>query len=209
MKSVINISAATCVEALASSFLSRRQALQAELAVGLIIFASEGDSNKEAKRDLRGLYASAGHLCIDPKGADYKNINKRVNNTATLFDVVTRRAVRNWIGDAAEEGVLSAVMAALEKFQFATMDDVLEYCARPNNRTARQRANDAATAEARSDANKRRGGPLARRAGDIEGAIKIDTADIHIVILKTATPDELRQAAAKLLELAEAATKAA
>lgn len=206
MRSVVNISASTCIEALANSFLSRRQALQAEIAVGLVIFAAEGDATKDAKRDLRGLYASAGYFCFDSKGGDYKNINKRVNTTAALFAVLTRRAVRQWIGEHSEAAVISAVMVALEPYQFATMDDVLEYCARPNNRTARQRANDEARAQAKADAKKARGGPFARRSEDIEGSIKIDTAALHIVIPPTATPDELREVAAKLLDLANAVT---
>lgn len=205
-RSPISISAATCVEALANSFLSRRQALQAELAVGLVIFAAEGDeATKEAKRDLRALYATAGYLCVDSKGTDYKNINKRINITAALYTVIGRKTVRQWIGTYTEGDVLAAVILSIEDFQFSTLDDVLEYCNKPNNKTARQRANEAKAAEARANAAKGRGGPQNRRAVDVEGAWHIDTREIHITIPPTASADEMREAAAKLLELAAAA----
>lgn len=207
ISSMVNISASTCIEALANAFLCRRQALQVELAVGLVIFSAEGEASKHAKNELRAMYASAGYLCATSKDADYKNINKRINITAALFAVTGKRQVRNWIGSKAEAEIINAVMSELEPLQFATLDDVLEYCGRPNNKTARQRANAAKAAEDARRSNKTPGGPFNRRADDVKGGFRIDTKVLHFVIPPTAKPAELLEAAAKLIELAKASGK--
>lgn len=201
------VSLETCVAALASGMLSRRAALQNEIAVGLVVFAAEGGTHIDAKNVLNEIYSIAGYQCIGYKGIDYKNVNKRINVTAALFDVMGKKQVAAILDAGTEQKAFKALFDALEPYQFYSLDDVLEYCGKPNNKTARQRANEAKASKDADSKNKSPGGPFNRRASDIKGAIRIDTKAIHLSIPPTAKPAELLEVAAKLIELANRTKK--
>lgn len=205
------ISLETCVDALASGMLSRRAALQSELAVGLAVFAAEGGTSADAKQVLNSIYASAGYQCIGYKGADYKNINKRINITAALYDALGARRITQALSAATEYDAIRNLLAMLDTLNFYTLDDVLTFCDKPNNRTrSRLRlvaANDSVAdpANVAQKPGKHAGSTLKRRAEDRlpAGAVKIDTEAVHVVIPPQATPAELLDVAMKLLALAK------
>ena len=80
------LSAQTCVEMIQHSDLTRRDALRVEIAVGLGLFYQSGRVTKDSKDMLTQVYAESGYDCLLTDGKDYKTINRRVNNSAILFE---------------------------------------------------------------------------------------------------------------------------
>lgn len=205
----INISIKTCVDALAGAMLSRRSALQAELAVGLIVFASEGEPNRQAKQTLNEIYGSAGYQCLSATGIDYKTVNRRINVTASLFDVIGLATVASWIDHRAELQAISAVIANLEPLQFFTISDVRSFVGTPAGDGKRQDERKQAAPqyqmpEAPGGAATPAAGPFRRRAEDIlaEGTVQIHTPTLHLRIPPDAKPSELIEVAMRILALA-------
>lgn len=206
----IHISPKTCVDALAGAMLSRRSALQAELAVGLIIFAMEGEANRAAKQMLNAIYADAGYQCLSAKDIDYKTVNRRINVTASLFEVIGLEKVAAWLDSKAELQAISAIITQLEPLQFFTINDVLAFVGKPAGDQERREARKTAAPqnvpaqapEAASGAGNQAAGPFQRRAEDRPGAVRIDTNTLHLSIPPDAKPSELIEVAMRILALA-------
>lgn len=126
------------VNAIAGAALSRRAALQMELAVSLVHFTQEKEgTDTTGKANMKAVYHGAGYLCMAKADRDYKTVNRRLNAMAKLFDKVGSSVVHGWIAKASEDTqeILDCVQAELVAFGFDTLDDVLEYVGTDTNRT--------------------------------------------------------------------------
>lgn len=132
-----SISVETLVAAINNAALSRKAALQVELAVGLIHFTLEADgADKTGKANLKALYHAAGYDCMTKADADYVTVNRRLNAVAKLFDKLGSKLVHGWVaGKGDTESVLAYVVTELAAYAFHTLDDVADYCGVASNRT--------------------------------------------------------------------------
>ncbi len=117
------------VAAIANAALSRRAALQMELAVSLVHFTQEnGGTDATGKANLKAVYHAAGYLCMSKEERDYKTVNRRLNAMAKCFDKIGSSVVHGWIeGGVKTEAILATVQHELAAYGFDTMDDVHEY----------------------------------------------------------------------------------
>lgn len=137
-------------QAIANAALSRRAALQIELAVSLIHFTQEsGGTDTIGKAALKNVYNDAGYICIAKADRDYKTVNRRLNAMAKLFDkfgsalvyswITTASTVEGVIADVGTEAIINHVVVELVAFGFDTLDDVLAYVGVETNRTRQPR----------------------------------------------------------------------
>ncbi len=191
-----NVSLETCVSALRGAMMSRRQALLAELSIGLLVFVGAGGTNRIAKRILTELYASAGYQCINSSDIDYKNVNRRVNVTAVLFETLGIEKVRGWMSGKRENDLLLAMTQNLEPLQFFTSDDVADFCGRPSNKSRARKLTSDASQPALLTYDPEQDAP--------EGSIRIETRALHLMIPPAVPPRELIEVAMRLLDIAKA-----
>lgn len=124
-------------QAIANAALSRRAALQIELAVSLIHFTQEnGGTDSTGKANLKAVYAGAGYLCMTKADRDYKTVNRRLNAMAKVFDKMGSSLVNGWIaGKGDTESTINYVVTELAAYGFDTLDDVMDYVGVETNRT--------------------------------------------------------------------------
>lgn len=134
MKTAINYTVLTA--SINQAALSRRAALNLELAVGLIHFTQEADgTSATGKANLKAVYNGAGYDCMDKTSRDYKTVNRRLNACAKLFDKLSSNTVYSYFENAEDtEQALDMVLAELAAYSFHTMDDVLEFVGAASNR---------------------------------------------------------------------------
>ena len=125
------LSIETCVSALSNAALSRKLALQIEIAVSFGIFTVAGNSDREARQTLCDAYATAGYQCLTADDIDYKTVNRRVNATADLFNAISLRTVRKWIGHNCEQSMLAAIVEGLRPYEIQSIADAQRYCLPP------------------------------------------------------------------------------
>ena len=175
-----------CIEAMRGSMNLRGQAVRIELAVGLVVYRACGSADAAAKKVLRGIHASAGRAdCLTPQSPSYKPVMRRIDRCASLYDKLKSRTIKKWIDGKSEQAAIDAIVAELKALDIQSMEDVLDYVGLP-----------------RSDSKERSQPEHNRRASDREAAYTVDTEHVHITIPSEATPEELVQAADKLMELA-------
>lgn len=135
MKTAIDYKVLT--EAINTAALSRRAALNLELAVGLVHFTQETDgTSATGKANLKAVYNAAGYDCMDKNSRDYKTVNRRLNACAKLFDKLSSNTVNSYMEDCKDtKDALNGVLAGLAAYSFHTMDDVLEFVGSASNRT--------------------------------------------------------------------------
>lgn len=134
MKTAIDYKVLT--EAINTAALSRRAALNLELAVGLIHFTQENDgTSATGKANLKAVYNRAGYDCMDKNSRDYKTVNRRLNAVAKLFDKLSSNTVNAYYEECTDtKDALNGVLAGLAAYAFHTMDDVHEFVGTNNNR---------------------------------------------------------------------------
>lgn len=115
--------------AIANAALSRRAALQIEMAVSLIHFTQEnGGTDSTGKANLKAVYHGAGYTCLTKADRDYKTVNRRLNAMAKLFDKIGSSLVHSWIEEQTDtEAMINTVVAQLAAYGWDTLDDVLAY----------------------------------------------------------------------------------
>lgn len=165
------------VSALSGAALNRRTALQTELAVGFAVILESGPSKRLARAQLIEIYASAGYQCREPADLDYKTIFRRISASFALYEFLGESDIREWASDLSRGPLLSAFVEKLIPLKLTTINEVIQICnsAKPGGGRTR--------------------GP---RPG-----IHIDTTHIHLVVPPSATRDELLEAAAQLMTLAQ------
>lgn len=191
------ISLETCVSNINKAMTSRRLALQIELSVGLSVFAMHGSTSKEARDMLNQIYVNAGWRSADPRGLDYKTVNRRINATASLFDKLGAEEINNAIGNNKEQRAINAIAKHLEHYKLLTVNDVFAFAGKPVKVKEHKRTPPAANPPQPKEAR--------RRWSDEERANvkRIDLGPIHWVIPPETRRKDLLEAARRLLELAD------
>ncbi len=129
-----------CVELLHGGMDLGKRALQIELAVGLYVFFTCGSADINAKKVLRGIYASAGQVdCIKPGSPSYTRVANRMTAIAGLYDKLKRRRITDWIGDHQGAAATTAIIEGLKPHEFMVLDDVTEFW---TGKTRKQRKAD-------------------------------------------------------------------
>lgn len=189
------ISLETYISNIAKAMGSRRVALQIELSVGLSVFATHGSTSKEARDMLNQIYVNAGWRSVDPRGVDYKTVNRRINATASLFEKLGAEEINNAIGSNKEQRAINAIAKHLEHYKLLTVNDVFAFAGRPVKVKAHKR---------KEPEKKPNPAPITRRRWTDEerrNAKKVDIGAIHWVIPPETRRRDLIEAARILLEL--------
>lgn len=195
-------------QAIANAALSRRAALQMELAVSLVHFTQEiGGTDTTGKANLKAVYNSAGYLCMTKQDRDYKTVNRRLNAMAKAFDKIGSSVVHGWMeGKTDTQVILDSVQGELLAFGFDTLDDVLDYVGVETNRSrpARQPAGPVTTPAAANDDAKGE-----EEAPAPAPAIMVTMEQMYDTLTANFNADELREFCTKLLvHVAEVETAA-
>jgi hypothetical protein len=169
-----------------SASMNRHAALQAELAVGFAVLLDSYPSKRLARAQLQKIYNDAGCKCADPSDTNWKGVNRRISASIKLFDFVTYEDVKAWAGDLQKAALVEAISKKLEQYKLNTVNEVLVVCQDANPKTVSTR-----------------GKVLGRKPGQ-----KVETAHLKFSIPATATPDELLEAAGKLMTMAQAMVNA-
>jgi hypothetical protein len=175
-----NVSYEVFVAAISNAALSRRAALQIELAVGLIHFTQEnGGTDTAGKANLKAVYHAAGYDCMAKADRDYKTVNRRLNMTAKLFDKFGSSLVNGWVEKCAgdTEALIAYVVTELQSYAFHTLDDVADYIGVESNRT-------------RAASTKNKSGPVNETKGETENG---DTSGDDEVIEVELNLDQLQK----------------
>lgn len=164
--------------AIHNAALSRKTALQLELAVGFAVRLEAGSSKRLVRAQLCEIYAAAGYKCREPSDIDWTSINRRISASLALFDFVSQTDdVKLWAGDLQRGPLIAALVEHLKPLKLGTINEVIQICASIKT------------------------GKVAR--GPRPG-VHVDTTHLHILIPPAATREELLEAAAKLMQMAEA-----
>ena len=174
------------VVAIKNASMHRKSALHLELAVGLALFGDSG-----TKADLTDVYAAAGYDCLQPEGADYKTINRRVNASEWLFDHLGPDEIAAWSAGLAKAPRIEAIRAKVEALKLDTINAVKALVGRPvvPNRTVVEPGNGVEAKERKQ-----------RFAAPTTQHVHLEHIDIAVTA--DATRGELMAAAEKLMEMA-------
>jgi hypothetical protein len=164
------------VTAINSAALNRRTALQTELAVGFAVILESGPSKRLARAQIVEIYAEAGYKCRETSDLDYKTINRRISASFALYDFLGEKDIREWTKDLTRGPLLQAIIEHLIPLKLTTINEVLQICQ-----------------DTKTEPSTR-----GRKPG-----IHIDTEHLHLVISRQATYEEILEAAAKLMQLAQ------
>lgn len=170
-----------CIKTLRRAAETRWLAVQNEMAVSVLFFGSEKTANRDAKRKLIEVYATAGYQCLTAQDRDYKAIWARVDAGAKLYKKLTHSVIMEWAGEAVSSQMIDAVAAEIAKLNLCTIVDVLEYCS-----------------------GEKRHPPRMPRARSVEaaGTVHVKTAHLDLSIPPEITYEEIMEAANRLIELA-------
>lgn len=185
-------------QAIANAALSRRAALQIEVAVSLIHFTQEsGGTDTIGKAALKSVYNDAGYICLAKADRDYKTVNRRLNAMSKLFDKLGSSLVYSWMADKGDtEAIINHVVTEVAVFGFDTMDDVLAYVGAETNKTraARQPKNGPVneTKAPEQEEEEEEGQAPAR-------LVQSDMDVLYAALVNGLGPEELRQFCTRIL----------
>ncbi len=132
----IEFDTTSLIEALRGAMLLSRQALQVEIAVGMLTYFTYGDTGMSARKVLRGIYASAGRAdCLTSDCPSYNTVNRRMGRVADFYAGVKPRALRQVLGELKGAEAVDSLVKFLEPYQIASMDDLLKAAGGGRDRT--------------------------------------------------------------------------
>lgn len=205
----LNLSIETAVKAVADSLVMGRKALNTELAVCLAIFAAEGNTEQAAKSMVTEVYVKAGYDAANSNSRHYKTVNRRVNAAAGLFTMVSAPTVLEWVGKSQEEKMIAAILKGLDEYKFDSMDDVLEFCGRPNNRTTKatqasdqQQAKGPDDQEVGKDQGEEQGEQQAKAEKPGPKMLRFVSHRVRVEIREDAPSEDMLKVAAKIIRAA-------
>lgn len=164
--------------AIANAGLSRKAALQYEVAV---TFAVHLDS-KQAKRLTRAvmceIFAECGYKSSAPGERDWREVNRRITAGLALFDFMGSDDIASWVEGKARMDIINAIVTKLEPLDLRSTNQILEICdkVKPRQRAPRT---------------------------EPEGTHRIESEHLRIVIPPNVTRAELVSAAIEMMRLAE------
>ncbi len=116
----------SCINAMQRSLMQSKDALQVELSVSLFVFASLGAADLQAKKVLRGVYASAGRFdCLYPDSPSYSSVSRYMERSAMLFAHVGRAKLRRATKDKRDAEAIDAIMHLIAPLELMSWDDVM------------------------------------------------------------------------------------
>lgn len=182
--------------AIAGAALSRRAALQMEVAVSLVHFTQEnGGTDTTGKSNLKAVYHGAGYLCLAKADRDYKTVNRRLNAMAKLFDKIGSSVVHGWIeGLTDTQKLLDKVQQEMVPFGFDVMDDILSYVDVNTSRTSRAPRQPSGPVTTTEAANDEGSAPV---AAPVPAAPNLDI--MYAMITAGFGPEMIREFCSKLL----------
>lgn len=189
-----------CIDALHGSMMLRGQALQIELAVGLYVFNTLGATDINAKKTLRGIYASAGEAdCIEPGSESYQTVNRRMSYIAGLHDNLRPKVIKKWIAGKAGQEAIDAIIEQLKPYGFTAMDNIRIFITPTLSKPE----------PVKEDAVQAMEEVPHRRATDAPGTIHIKTDHMDLPVPPDTPPNELMDLAMQIIELAKRGEKLA
>ncbi len=124
-----------CIDALRGAVLSARQALQVEIAVGVVVYNAYGSVSQAAKKELRAVYATAGEIdCLSINSKRYQTVNRRMERIGKLYNHIGPKKLSKVISRLPEEKIIDTLVDFLAKFNICSMDDLLEVIGEPRHR---------------------------------------------------------------------------
>lgn len=82
---LVDLDVSVYAEALTRANALAKASISLEMSVCMVIYALSGGTTLIGKRDVKRAYSAAGYKC-NPKGPDYKTVNRRLNAAAALYD---------------------------------------------------------------------------------------------------------------------------
>ena len=162
-----------CIEALQGAMMLTAQAIQVEIAVSFIVFYEQGDTDIQAKKVLRQVYASAGRVdCLTSGTGSYGTVTRRMGRCAAFYDTLGKRKLKTVVNGKQGKAAIDAVIAFIKPYEIETMDDLAAHAARP-------RVPKPAPVES------------SRATDFVETVIHIETEHVHIDVTPEATKEEL------------------
>lgn len=171
--------------AIANAALSRRSALQLELAVGFAVHIECGQAKRLTRALLCEIYSGAGYKANAPGDLDWKSINRRITAALALFDFLGAADIAKWIEGKTKTDLLNAIVVKLEPMKLKSINEVLEVCGKVGARAPRT------------------------ERPEPEGTHHVDTENIHVTVPPEATADELMEVAMAIMDLAKQAAATA
>lgn len=171
-------------QAIVNASLSRKTALQLEIAVAFAVHLDCNQAKRLTRAALCEIYSGAGYKASNPGDLDWRAINRRITASFALFEFLGSEDVAQWALGKAKMELINALVAKIEPLQLKTTNEILEICGKVGIRTPKGARPEPA------------------------GTQHIDTDHIHIVIPPSATRAEMIDAALHLMKLAEQAAAA-
>lgn len=158
--------------------MNRHAALQAELAVGFAVLLDSYPSKRLARAQLQKIYNDAGCKCEGPQDTNWKSVNRRITASIALFDFIGADEVRNWAGDLQKAPLIEAFTKKLAPLKLNTVNEVLTIC---RGTVPRDNTN-----------------MVGRKPGT-----RIETLHLKFSVPPATTPEEMLEAAGKLMTMAQ------
>jgi hypothetical protein len=189
-----------CVDAMRGALLLSRQALQVELAVGIVVYNAYGSVSLAAKKELRAIYAAAGQAdCLTPDSRSYQTVNRRMDRCGKLFDHIGPNKISKVLSKLDDGAIIDTLVAFLAKFGIDSMDNVLDIIGEPR----RREPHDPSIVNISLPPVE--GEQPLRRQSDRPGAIHIETEHIKLDAAPELTEAEVMGLIRQLLDLVKPA----
>ena len=206
------------VTALKSAVGFHKSSFHVEMAVCLAFYAEHESADMKVKKELRPIYERAGYDCKQPKGEDYKTIQRRISVAGDLYTHLGgAETITDWAEGEVGAKMIEALVVKLETRKFDSISAIKAASGKPLVREYKKKAPAEAlpkpTAEELALANQVAATGNARREtqGIVQHRRVIDllppervlrTEHLSCAIPLDATQDEVKDLALKLLAFA-------
>jgi hypothetical protein len=170
--------------AIANAGLSRKAALQYEVAVTFAVHLDSKGAKRLTRAVMCEIYAECGYKSSAPNDRDWREINRRITAGIALFDFMSQgESIADWVEGKARMEIVNAIVARLEPLDLRSTNQILEICDKVRTRAPKLPTPEPA------------------------GTHHIDLEHLKIVIPPAATRAELISAAIEMMRLAEERAK--
>jgi hypothetical protein len=216
------------VDAIMDAASWSKQALDVELATGLVLFAENEGVSLATKKLLQAVYVEAGYKSENISDEHYKTVRRRIDASAALFVHIGHEEIVSWIGKAKDRNAIQKIVAQLEQYNFTGINSVLALVGKkpvvkPKQESLREQPKAIGkeeeiktTANVRADEKEEQlasetaqmigqaitqdRAARGRRASDVEGVATLKTEHLNLVIPLDIDKKELMEMSMKLLE---------
>ena len=165
------LSSRVCVNLLNDSILTRKAALQSEVAIGVSLFYAAKTVSRDSKQMLGRIYAEAGYDCATKLGQDYKTVNRRINAAAALFEKIGFNSLHELVNGKTEYQLVGLVQERVKSLELVSIEDVLTYTGK-NTRKLLEGTDSGVV---------------------VASKYRVDVGDLHIKVPKTSSPEEIME----------------